>query len=80
MMAWILIAAGAALMLLGIAAIGAWIGGKGQWFDGGGYDRRGTSKTDRQLLDVCFIALVIAPLLIGAVLIVFGLRTMQALR
>ena len=77
MTAWILIASGAGLMLFGMIATAAWVGGKSNWFDSGVFDRRGTSKTDRQFLDLYFVAIVIAPLLSGGMLIVFGLRALQ---
>ena len=69
-----LIAAGAALMLLGVAMLVAWTGGLTRWVDPGVYDRPGKTKTDRQYLDLYFVALVIVPLLTGALLIALGLQ------
>lgn len=77
MLGAVLILIGAALMVFGAIMLIGWVGGKSRWFDAGVYDRAGTSKTDRQFLDLYFIAIVIAPLLFGAILIVFGLRQWQ---
>ena len=74
MLGLILIVVGAGLMVLGIISLAGWISGKSRWLEGGVYDRRGASKVDRQFLDLYFVAVVIAPLLVGAILIVFGLR------
>ncbi|MFA6134180.1 MAG: hypothetical protein WC869_09230 [Phycisphaerae bacterium] len=74
MLGVILIIAGILLMLLGMLMITGWVNGKSSWFDSGVYDRQGSTKTDRQFLDLYFIVLVIAPLLVGAMLIVFGLQ------
>jgi hypothetical protein len=68
-----LIAAGAVLMLAGVFLLSAWLSGKPAWFDTGAFDRRGATKTDRQFINVYFVALVLAPLLVGAILIVYGL-------
>ena len=73
----ILIAGGLALMVLGIILLGGWLGGKSHWFDPGVYDRSGASKVDRMSLYVTFIAMVLAPLLLGALLIAYGLRTLR---
>ena len=72
-----LIFIGTVLMFLGILLLAGWVSGKSAWFDPGVYDRQGSSKNDRQFLDLYFIAIVLAPLLVGALLIVFGLREMQ---
>jgi hypothetical protein len=69
----ILIAAGVVLMLLGAVLGVAWTGGLGRRFDSSIFDR-GDTKTDRQFLDLYFVATVIAPLLVGALLIALGLR------
>ena len=61
-------------MLLGAIMTAGWVSGRSTWFDAGVYDRQGATKNDRQFLDLYFIALVIAPLMIGALLIVFGLQ------
>jgi len=70
----ILVVSGAVLMGLGVVMLIGWVGGKSRWFDEAVYDRRGSSKVDRQFLDLYFLAIVIAPLLGGAIMIVFGLR------
>ncbi len=69
----VLIAIGVALMLLGAVLAVAWTGGRARWFDAGIFDR-GATKTDRQFQDLHFLATVIAPLLIGGLLIALGLR------
>ena len=74
MLAGMLIIAGSVLMLFGVLMLSGWLGGKSAWFDAGVYDRPGSSKTDRMFLDLYFLAMVIAPLLIGAIMIVLGLR------
>jgi hypothetical protein len=74
MLGVIFIAAGGTLMLLGGVLLAGWVSGKGRWFNSGVYDRHGDSKTDRQFLDLYFVAMVLAPLLAGAILIVAGLR------
>jgi hypothetical protein len=77
MVAGILIAVGVVLMLFGVVMLGGWVAGKSNWFDSGVFDRAGTSKTDRQFLDLYFVAIVLAPLFFGGLLIVLGLRTLQ---
>lgn len=73
----ILILVGLLLMFGGVLMLWGWLGGKSKWFDSGVYDKEGASKNDRQFLDLYFIVLIIAPLLVGAMLIVFGLRGLQ---
>ena len=70
----ILVIAGSALMLFGFVMLCAWAAGRGGWFDSGVFDRKGTSKNDRQFLDLYFIAIVIGPLACGAILFLYGLR------
>jgi len=70
----ILIIIGAVLLCIGVFMLWAWLDGRSMWFDAGIYDRSGSSKTDRQFLNLYYIAVVLAPLLCGAVLIVYGLR------
>jgi hypothetical protein len=70
----VFIVIGAILMVGGTVMLIGWVSGKSNWFDAGVYDRQGSSKTDRQFLNLYFLALVIAPLLVGATLIVYGLR------
>jgi hypothetical protein len=69
-----LIAAGVVLMVVGSVLLLAWTGDPSRWFDSGIHDSRGTTKTDRQFLDLYFLAIVIAPLLVGGLLIALGLR------
>jgi hypothetical protein len=73
----LLIVIGAALMVLGVILVGGWVGGKSDWFDAGVFDRRGGSTTDRQFLNLYFLVMVVAPLLVGAILIVYGLRKLR---
>ena len=68
-----LIMAGAIAMLVGAIMLSAWVSGRSTWFDAGVYDRPGGFKTDRQFLILHFMAMVLAPLLGGGILIVFGL-------
>ncbi len=70
----ILVISGSGLMLFGLCMLYAWADGSGRWIDAGVFSRRGTSKNERQFLDVYYIAIVLAPLLCGAVMIVFALR------
>jgi hypothetical protein len=74
MLGGVLIFLGAALLGFGTVMLSGWVSGKGEWFDEEVYGRRGNTKTDRMLLDVYFVAKVVAPLLGGAVLILLGLR------
>jgi len=76
MLAGILIAAGTVVMLFGVVMLAGWVGGKGRWFGVDVYDRTGVSKTDRQFLNLYFMAIVLAPLFFGGMLIVFGLRAL----
>jgi hypothetical protein len=73
----ILIVIGAALAGFGAFMAVGWVGGRSTWFDAGVFDRQGSSKNDRQFLDLYFIALVIGPLLGGGILIVMGLMQWQ---
>lgn len=68
------IVAGGVLMLLGVVMAAAWMGGSSRWVDSDVYDRPGATKTDRQFLDLYFVALVLVPLLTGAILIALGLQ------
>ena len=68
-----LILAGLGLMIFGVRMLCSWLGSAGSRFDAAWFDRSGSSKTDRQFLDLYFIAAVLGPLLGGAILIVFGL-------
>ena len=70
----ILIAAGGVLMLFGVIMLVAWVGGQSRWLDAGVLDRQGSSKNDRQFLDLYYVSIVLAPLLCGAILIVLGIH------
>ncbi|HUT61424.1 MAG TPA: hypothetical protein VNA25_26555 [Phycisphaerae bacterium] len=74
MLGGILIAAGAMLVTLGAVMLVGWTAGKSTWFDSDVFDRRGSTVNDRQFVNLYFIAIVLAPLLIGGILIIFGLR------
>jgi hypothetical protein len=73
--AWIAI--GLVLMALGTLSMWGWLSGKSHWFGQDVYDDRGSSKSDRLLLYVTFLAMVLAPLLCGAVLIMYGLYRLR---
>ena len=73
MLGFILIVVGAALLVFGVFMLAWWAGGEKRLFDSGVLDRKGSSKVDRQFLDLYFIVLVITPLMGGAIMIVFGL-------
>ncbi len=70
----IFIIVGATLMSFGVFMLSAWISGTSRWFDAGIFGRSGATKNDRQFLDLYFIAVVLIPLLSGAIMIVFALR------
>ncbi|HUS47638.1 MAG TPA: hypothetical protein VM098_05935 [Phycisphaerae bacterium] len=69
----ILVLVGAGMMLSGSVMLAGWVSGKSRWFNASVYDRQGCSKTDRMFIDLYFIAMVLAPLLGGAIVIVVGL-------
>ena len=69
----ILVIAGVILMAVGLAFLGNWVSGRGDRAGKVGKALSDGTKTDRQLMDLYFIALVLAPLLGGAMLIAFGL-------
>ncbi|MHC4983060.1 MAG: hypothetical protein ACYTF6_07825 [Planctomycetota bacterium] len=73
MVAAIAVLIGLMLMLTGSVMLAGWVSGKSHWFNAGVYDRQGVSKTDRLFIDLYFFALVLAPLLGGAITIVMGL-------
>ncbi len=77
MMGAVLIVCGVASMLLGVLMLSGWVGGKSTWFDSAVFDRRGGSKTDRMFLYLYFLAMVIAPLALGGLLIVMGLQELR---
>jgi len=68
-----LVVAGGALMVLGILMLLRWMGDEGDGTGKFGVGSRSASQNDWVLMDLQFLALVIAPLLGGAILIVFGL-------
>lgn len=70
----ILIAVGAALMIMGTLMLWPWVEGQGRFAERGSYDGRGGGQSDWVFLTLYFLTLVIAPLLGGAILIVFGLH------
>ena len=61
----ILLILGAVMMTIGLATLGGWVSGRGGLSD--------HSQAERQLMNLYFITLVVAPLLVGAVLIAMGL-------
>jgi hypothetical protein len=71
------IAVGAVLMILGVLMLTGWVAGKSRWFDPAVYDRRGGSKTDRMFLYLYFLAIVISPMALGALLIILGLQELR---
>lgn len=74
MLGIILVLVGAGLMLVGLVMLGGQVSGRSGRVGQGVLDRQGDSKNDRQFLVLYFFALVVAPLLGGAILIAFGLR------
>jgi hypothetical protein len=72
-----LVVAGAALMILGVWMLLRWMGDEGEGTGKFGFGSRGASQNDWVLMDLQFIALVIAPLLGGAILLVFGLARLD---
>jgi len=70
----ILTVCGAVLMLAGIVLLMGWVGGRNRPLGLAILDRRGSSKPDRQLIDLYYIVTVLGPLLCGAVMLAFGLR------
>ncbi len=73
----IFILVGLGLMIFGIRMLWSWMGATDSRFDASWFDRGGSSETDRQFLDLYFIAAVLGPLLGGAILIVFGLTQFE---
>jgi len=77
MLAVMLIVCGGLLMLFGVLMLGGWLSGKSNWFDAGVYDRAEAAKKDRKYLDLYFFyffTIIVLPLLVGGLLIIFGLR------
>jgi hypothetical protein len=71
--AYICIVVGAIATLFGVVMLWQWNSGTGSWLDSGVVGKAGTSKNDRQFILLYFISLVLAPLLGGAIMVVFGL-------
>jgi hypothetical protein len=69
-----LVIAGIILMAVGLIFLGSWVSGRGERAGRPGAALSDGTKTDRQIMDLYFIALVVAPLLAGAMLIAFGLQ------
>ena len=69
-----LVIAGIILMTVGLVFLGGWVSGRGERAGRPGAALSDGSNTDRQIMDLYFIALVVAPLLAGAMLIAFGLQ------
>ncbi|MBI5722905.1 MAG: hypothetical protein HZA50_03025 [Planctomycetes bacterium] len=81
MFAIMLIIAGCVLAPFGAVMMAGWMGGKSRWFRFGQYDldcpdAENFRCTDSRsaMMYLTFIAVVIAPLLGGGILIVLGLR------
>ena len=74
MLGGMLILVGVALMLFGATMLTGWISGKGAGSGADIYTRPGRDQKEWLLLDLHFMVKVIAPILAGAVLILFGLR------
>jgi len=72
----IFVIVGAALLLTGGVMLTGWVGGKDRWFSSDGCDSSGGSKTDRMFVELYFLALVIAPLLAGATVLLLGLSSL----
>jgi len=72
----IFVIVGAALLLTGGVMLTGWVGGKERWFSSGGAEGSGGSKTDRMFVELYFLALVIAPLLAGATVLLLGLSSL----
>jgi len=68
----ILLISGIILMTFGLVGLGGWVSGRGERIGRPGGLGDG-SKNERQLLSIYFVALVLTPLLAGAMLIAFGL-------
>lgn len=67
----ICIAIGAVMMTVGVVMLSGWSGGGGRWF---GQDEQGPSRSNWLIMDLYFLAKVVCPLFVGAVLILYGLR------
>jgi cell division septation protein DedD len=74
MLGAILLIAGVILMAVGLIFLGGWVSGRGERAGRPDAALSDGSKAERQLMDLYFIAAVVAPLLAGAMLIAFGLQ------
>jgi len=74
MLGAVLLIVGMILMAVGLVFLGGWVSGRGERAGRPGAALSDNSKTERQLMDLYFIAAVVAPLLAGAMLIAFGLQ------
>lgn len=72
----ILLLIGAALMLTGVCMLWEWLSGTNKWSDTAGRGQR-TSQPDFVLMGLWFLSIVVASLLGGAILIVFGLSRLS---
>ena len=72
----ILLTIGAALMLLGVFMLWEWLGGASKFSENSQRDRP-TRQPDLVLMGLWFLSLVVASLLGGAILIVFGLARVR---
>lgn len=68
-----ILAFGATAMMWGVLQLWQWAGGDEQDSGRGGYDSHAPSQSDWLFMDLRFLALVVAPLLGGAILILLGL-------
>ena len=68
-----LVIAGVILMSVGLVFLGGWVSGRGERAGRPGSALSDRTKTERQLMDLYFIAAVLAPLLAGATFIAVGL-------
>jgi hypothetical protein len=68
---------GGVLMVAGAVLLYAWLTGKSKWFDSANVDPQNSPSIDALsifTMVLYFLAMVIAPLLGGALMIVYGLR------
>ena len=65
---------GGGLMAFGFFMLFAWVSGRSSWIDPSVLERSGDSKNDRMFIDLYYIAIVLAPLLSGSILLLYGVR------
>ncbi len=70
----ILVLTGAVLMAVGLVFLGGWVSGRGERAGKLHVALGDASRADQWLINLYFMALVVTPLLGGAVLIAFGLE------